>query len=204
MKKITRTLALILVAMAVNSAVMAQKVAHLQLDSLISLMPETKKAQDIAQDYLKQLEKEITSMQTEFQTKYSAYQSEAATLSESVKKNREEELQMLQQRIEAFREQAQQDYQKKYGELSKPIYDKAKKGIDAVAKENGYKYVLDTSTGLVLYTEPTDDILPLVKKKLDAMPEAVLPGSAPATTPNKGGTTPPKTGGTTPPKTGGK
>ena len=203
MKKVTRTLALLVIAISFNSAVMAQKIAHIQLDSLITLMPETKKAQDIAQEYLKQLEKEITMMQTEFQTKLTDYQTNGATYSDLVKKNKEEELQMSQQRIEGFREQAQQDYQKKYGELSKPIYDKAKKGIDAVAKEAGYKYVLDTSTGLVLYSEASDDILPLVKKKLDTMPEAVLPGAAPSNTPPKGGTTPPK-GGTTPPKSGGK
>ena len=90
MKKITRTLALILVGLAVNSAVMAQKIAHIQLDSLITLMPETKKAQDIAQDYLKQLEKEITMMQTEFQTKLTDYQTNGATYSDLVKKNKEE------------------------------------------------------------------------------------------------------------------
>ena len=61
---------------------------------------------------------------------------------------------------------AQADYQKKSAELSKPVYEKAKKAIDQVAKDNGYKYVLDTSTGLVLYSEPTDDIISLVIKKL--------------------------------------
>jgi outer membrane protein len=115
-----------------------------------------------------------------------------ATYSDLIRKNKEEELQMLQQRIEAFKEQAQQEYQNKNAELSKPIYDKAKKAIDAVAKENGYKYVLDTSSGVVLYSEPTEDILQLVKKKLDTMPEVSLPGAAketaPTQTPKKPGT----------------
>ena len=54
---------------------------------------------------------------------------------------------------------------------------------------------------MVLYSEASDDILPLVKKKLDTMPEAVLPGApAGGTTPK--GTTPPK-GGTTPKTTTG-
>lgn len=203
MKKVAKTIALVVIGLAINSVALAQKIAHIQFDSLISLMPESKKALDMAQEYGKQLEKEITAMQTEFQTKYADYQANYQSYSELVRKNKEEELQMLQQRIEAFREQASQDYQKKYTELSKPIYDKAKKGIDAVAKESGYKYVLDTSTGMVLYSEASDDILMLVKKKLDTMPEAVLPGSAPAnTTPKTGGTTTPKTGGTTTPKTG--
>jgi outer membrane protein len=155
-------------------------------------MPEAKKAETLAQDFLKQFEKEIASMNTEFQTKYGDYMANQATYSDLIRKNKEEELQMLQQRIEAFKEQAQQEYQNKNAELSKPIYDKAKKAIDAVAKENGYKYVLDTSSGVVLYSEPTEDILQLVKKKLDTMPEVSLPGAAketaPTQTPKKPGT----------------
>ena len=50
--------------------------------------------------------------------------------------------------------------------LENSIIKKAKKSIDQVAKDNGYKYVLDTSTGLVLYSEPSDDIISLVIKKL--------------------------------------
>ena len=70
--------------------------------------------------------------------------------------------------------------------------EKAKKAIEAVAKENGYKYVLDTSAGNVLYSEASEDILLAVKKKLDSMPAAVIPGANPEkpktnTGPTKGG-----------------
>lgn len=200
MKKITTAVAIIFAALTLTTEVSAQKIAHLRVDSLLTLMPEAKKAEAIAQDFLKQFEKEIASMNTEFQTKYADYMANQASYSDLVRKNKEEELQMLQQRIEAFKEQAQQEYQNKNAELSKPIYDKAKKGIEAVAKEGGYKYVLDTSSGVVLYSEASDDILMLVKKKLDSMPEAVLPGAAPKeketpkTTP-KTNPTPTKTGG---------
>ncbi|MBK7667682.1 MAG: OmpH family outer membrane protein [Sphingobacteriaceae bacterium] len=51
--------------------------------------------------------------------------------------------------------------------------------MEAVAKENSYKYVLDTSAGNVLYSESSEDILMLVKKKLDSMPAAVIPGANP-------------------------
>ena len=192
MKKITLSLFIALATTGFNNNINAQKIAHLRVDSLLTLMPEAKKAETLAQDFLKQFEKEIASMNTEFQTKYGDYMANQATYSDLIRKNKEEELQMLQQRIEAFKEQAQQEYQYKNEELSKTIYDKAKKAIDAVAKENGYKYVLDTSSGVVLYSEPTEDILQLVKKKLDTMPEVNLPGStketAPTQTPKKPGT----------------
>lgn len=200
MKKITTAVAIVFAALTLTTEVSAQKIAHLRVDSLLTLMPEAKKAETIAQDFLKQFEKEIASMNTEFQTKYADYMANQATYSDLIRKNKEEELQMLQQRIEAFKEQAQQEYQNKNAELSKPIYDKAKKGIEAVAKEGGYKYVLDTSSGVVLYSEPSDDILMLVKKKLDSMPEAVLPGAPVKETPK----TPTPKANPTPTKTGGK
>ena len=53
----------------------AQKMAHINLDSLITLMPESKTAQAAVQDYSKQLEQQITAMQTELQTKYQTYNS---------------------------------------------------------------------------------------------------------------------------------
>jgi outer membrane protein len=151
----------------------AQKIAHVNLDSLISIMPESKTAQQSVQDYAKQLEQQVTAMQTELQTKYADYQEKSKDMAEVVKASKEKELNDLNQRIQDFQQQAQADYQKKSAELSKPVYEKAKKAIDVVAKENAYKYVLDTSTGLVLYNEPADDIIALVIKKLGITPNAI-------------------------------
>ena len=195
MNKLFKAASVVMLAFSLQQA-SAQKIAHVQMDSLIQLMPETKTAMDIAQSYLKDLEKQVTTMKTEFDGKYQDYLTNKDTYSDLVRKTKEEELQTLNQRIEDFRQQAQADYQKKYTELSKPIQDKAKKAIDAIAKEGGYKYVLDTSTGVVLFHEASDDILMLVKKKMDTMPLAQLPGGAATTTPVK--TTPkpqPKAGG---------
>ena len=177
MKRSIRKAVFILAATVCTAGLSAQKIAHISLDSLVSLMPETKTAKDVAQNYLKNLEGEIAKMTDEFQKKYSDYMAAGETMSELVRKTKEEELTQMQRRIEDFRGQAQQDYQKKYGELTAPIMEKAKKGIEAVVKEGGYKYVLDTSMGNVLYTEPADDILLSVKKKLDGMPMANIPGA---------------------------
>lgn len=200
MKHLVKSIAIVALTIGSATFAKAQKIAHISLDSLITLMPESKTAQDVAQKYLKELETQVATMETELQTKYADYMKNRESYSPIVAAAKEQELQDLNKRIEDFKAQAQQDYQRKYGELSKPIYDKAKKAIEAVAKENSYKYVLDTSTGNVLYTEPGDDILALVKKKLDSMPAAVIPGSqGSTTTPKPGaGTTPKTTPGTKP------
>ena len=159
----------------------AQKIAHLDFDSLVSMMPETKLATEAAQSYYKGLEQEVILMQTELENKYKDYLEKEAGMSDLLKKNKQDDLQQLQSRIQDFQAKAEMDVKRRQAELTGPIFEKAKKGIEAVAKEGSYKYVLDTSpnNSSVLYSEPSDDILMLVKKKLDSMPAAVIPGVAP-------------------------
>lgn len=164
----------------------AQKIAHIDLDSLITLMPESKKAQEDVQVYAKQLEEQVIAMQTELQTKYDEYQAKNKDWAEIVRASKEKELNDLNQRIQDFQQQAQTDYQTKSAQLSKPVYDKAKKAIDEVAKANGYKYVLDTSLGMVLYHEASDDILSQVIKKLGITVAPANNGTATPPTPPKG------------------
>jgi outer membrane protein len=170
----------------------AQKIAHLSFDSLVGMMPETKVAGDAAQRYLSGLNEESIAMQKEFETKYKDFMEKEAGLSELIKRSKQEDLQSLQNRIQDFQRQAEQDYRRKYAELTSPVIQKAKKGIELVAKEGGYKYVLDTSpqNTAVLYNESSDDILMLVKKKLDNMPSVGIPGANPVTKPQPPGTTP--------------
>ena len=69
-------------------------------------------------------------------------------------------------RIEEFQQTAQKKLQERQTELLKPIVDRAKQAINDVAKENGYSYVFDSGTGALLYQPDSDDLMPLVKKKL--------------------------------------
>src|SRR5882762_6678354 len=120
MKTTIKKTALILLAAGCFTFAQAQKIAHLSLDSLVMMMPETKTAKDMAQNYLKDLEKTVAAMESELQTKYDAYLKDEPTMSDLVKKTKQEELQSLQTRIQDFKQQAQADYQKKYGELTAP------------------------------------------------------------------------------------
>src|SRR5688572_23584887 len=110
----------------------AQKIAHLNYDSLVSLMPETKVATESAQNYLKGLEQEMAAMQGEMETKYKAYMEQEPTMSEILKKNKQDDLQQLQARIQEFQRQAEMDYKRKQAELTAPLMEKAKKGIEMV------------------------------------------------------------------------
>jgi outer membrane protein len=106
-------------------------------------------------------------MYAEYQSKATKFQETQATMSQIVQQSKLKELQDLENRIKLFDEQAQEDLQSKQEELLKPLIDKAKAAIAEVAKENGYTYVFDSSVGVLLYFENSDDIIEFVKKKLN-------------------------------------
>ncbi len=142
------------------------KLGHINSSELMEVMPGRDSAQKILQDYAKSLDEQLTLMNNEFQTKYQDYLSNEATYLEPIKQMRQKELIDLQDRIEDFKGQAQDLLAKKEAELVQPLIDKAKKAIDEVAVEKGYNYIFDTGTGVLLYHQDSDDILPLVKAKL--------------------------------------
>jgi outer membrane protein len=166
MKTILKSVLASVFILGLASFSFAQKMGHINLDTLISQMPESKKAKADVQDYYKKLEGELIAMQTEFQGKQQAYEKDVASMPPIMKQSKEKELQDLYQRIQDYQTNAQQEITKKSDALAKPIYEKANKAIAEVAKANGYRYVLDTSNGALLYKEDSDDVLPLVKKKL--------------------------------------
>lgn len=152
--------------LTLTSASYAQKTAHIELDSLLSIMPEMTEAKKVSADFYKQLEGTLTTMQKELNDKLGEYQANEAKYTDLIKQTKQKELQDLQQRIQDFQVQAQTEFTKKNDELTRPINEKAKKAIEKVAKAKGYKMVIDSSVGVLLYTDPADDIFVAVKAEL--------------------------------------
>ncbi len=148
------------------SAQTKSKFAHVNSNDLMLLMPGIDTAQKAIQDYAKQLEDEMKAMYGEYEKKTADFQNNQATMSQSLQQIKLKELQDLETRIRAFEEQAQAELQSKQEALLKPLVDKAKVAIADVAKEHGYSYVFDSALGVLLYSDETDNIMELVKKKL--------------------------------------
>jgi outer membrane protein len=148
------------------SVVNAQKIGHVALDSLLKSMPESDSARKVGQGYYQQLEMTVESMQKELQTKYQQYQQDAPKLTELVKQTKQDELNQLNQRIQNFQQQAQVSLQRFNDSITRPIITKAKNAVNAVAKEHGYKLIIDSSSGILLYSEEGDDVFALVAEKL--------------------------------------
>lgn len=150
----------------INLQAQTLKFGHINSADLIQLMPETKAADTAQSKYRKGLEDQMKTMSAEYQNKLQDYQSKSGTMQDAIKATKEKELQDLGDRIQDFQQTAQESIQKKKEELYGPILKKAEDAIKAIAKEKGYSYIFDTSAGVVLFAQPSDDIMALVKAKL--------------------------------------
>lgn len=142
------------------------KIGHINSNELLAAMPERETIQKDIEDYAAQLTTTMDAMRKEYESKVADFQSKQDVMTDIIRDNKIKEITDLEKRITEFQKTAQADLQKKEEKLLQPIIDKAKQAIDDVAKENNYTYVLDSSMGVVLYSIDSDDILPLVKKKL--------------------------------------
>ncbi|QJB34143.1 OmpH family outer membrane protein [Chitinophaga oryzae] len=148
------------------NAMAQSKVAHINAQALVGSMPEAKKAETDLQTYAQSLEAEGKTMVDEYTKKVKEFDEKAASMTDNMKEIKGREIQDAQKRIQDYRERAESQVQQKQQELLKPIYDKARKAIEDVAKEKGYGYVIDSSAGLLLVSPSADDLLPAVKAKL--------------------------------------
>ncbi|MBI9035123.1 MAG: OmpH family outer membrane protein [Bacteroidales bacterium] len=162
--KLFAFIAIITMAGSVNAQ--NTKIGHINSSELLSVMPGKDTVEAKLQEYEASLKSQVQSMYVEYQNKVQEYQANVSTFSELIRKTKEEEIGGLEQRIMAFEQNMQQDFQMKRAELFNPLLEKAQDAINIVAKENGFTYVMDSGTGSVIYFDGGIDILPLVKKKL--------------------------------------
>jgi len=142
------------------------KIGHVNFNAIIDLLPDTKIVSKQLQDYNKSFMDQLTNMQNDLQTKAADYEAKKATMTDAVRQLKESELQDIQKRMQDYQTSAAQKVDAKKEELGKPLFDKARAAITAVAKEKGYTYVIDSSQNELLVAPDSDDLLAAVKLKL--------------------------------------
>jgi len=143
------------------------KFGHIDLQALIQIMPERAVAEKQYNAFQKELEDALALMQKEFQAKYQEYSLKRDSLSETIRKMKEDDLNAMNERIQTYQSSASQQLQTKQAELLKPVFDKADKAIKEVGAEKGLIYVFDMSSRSILYnSKESTDLLPFVKTKL--------------------------------------
>jgi len=165
MKKAFTLVVLAIVLFAAGNRAQAQnKIGHISLSDIILAMPEAKKADTALQQFREALVQSAQDKSAAFDDAVAKFYKDSATMTSSVKEVKRKSLQDQMQAMQGEDQRIQQELQKKQQEMSEPIQKKALDAVTAVAKENGYSYVFVKEALLV--APPSDDIAPLVRKKL--------------------------------------
>ena len=142
------------------------KLGHIDRQALMLALPERKEAEAKMQAFAKQLDDKLKAMGDEYQAKVAELQPTFDTMTQTQKEAAQREIGELEQRITTAQENAKNDLAKQEQELLAPMVERTDKAIKDVGNANGFTYIFDTSTGMVLFYDKGEDVMPLVKKAL--------------------------------------
>ncbi len=174
MRKLVLLLVLGLGTFVSQAQTASVKVGYADVDYIFSQLPDAKAIDAELKSTQTQLKNQIDAKYQDFQKKLADYNANLNTMLDAVKANTERELQQMQQNIEKLQADAQTTLQTKQSQLMDPVYKKVGKGIEDVAKENGFTFILTQQIGgldVILYGDEKMDISDLVLKKLGVTPK---------------------------------
>ena len=164
MKKFLTSLLISVGIFGISTTTNAQKIGYISADEIIQLMPEAATVQNQLDQYQQSLYQNAQEKQQALNDAIQKFLKDSATLSASMKEVRRNDLQKQQQELAGESQRIQDQFAQKRQELSAPIQKKLQDAIEAVAKENGYTYIMPKEALIVM--PPGNDIGPLVIKKL--------------------------------------
>ena len=146
---------------------MAQaRIGIVNSQQIFDIMPEKAEAEAQLKTLSDRYHSEYLLLQEEFDKKYADYQTVAAdaTMPETIKERRVQELQESDKKMREFERRAADDIAASRTVLLQPITDKIQAAIRQAGQQGNFDLVLDTAVTPVAYTGPaTIDITPMVK-----------------------------------------
>jgi outer membrane protein len=166
-----RFIALALILLVAAPAAAQDRIAFANIESILSLMPETKTLAQSIDSLGRGLAKELEVKEKYAQQKVeAARKAQAAGATETELQKFRTELQGLEDEIRKGAEDADERLARRRGDALKPLLQKLEETIEQVAKAEGYTMVLNSVDGngnsIVLYGEEGRDISEKVLAKL--------------------------------------
>ena len=166
MKSILKLITVAFLTLAPLTVFAQSNVAHINVQQLISEMPEVVAAQNELAKLEKDYTTQIDNAFKEFQTKAQSYSADAANQTDVTNQARQKELESMQTNLQEFRDSSAQELQKKQMDLMTPLLEKARNAITKVGKEQGFNYVIDSSPNGGLILAEGKDLIEDVKREL--------------------------------------
>jgi outer membrane protein len=179
MKKIL-VLAGILTAAACMPVFAQMKLAYFNSEAVMKQLPDAQDAQRQLDKLVADWQGDLSKMQEEWKQKFDEYDKRKLIMTDKRRADAEKELRELDQKIVEYRNQKfgqNGDLFNKQNELMKPVQDRIFKAVQDVAKEDGYDYVFDKSSDvLLMYTNEKYDLTQKILGKLTAgLPASLQP-----------------------------
>lgn len=150
-------------------ATFAQKFGHVDMQSIITSLPEYIKAEGELKALAAQYENDLKAMGDEIQRKADEYEKTQSTMNPSKKQETEAEITQLQQKFQQAYQDNQQALQKAQNEKLGPIQTKVLNAIQNVGKTGNYVYIMQTNSLPYISTTLSKDITAEVKAELNKM-----------------------------------
>ena len=135
---------------------------------VLSSMPEFIKVRGELEATAKQYDNDLKAMQDELQRKAQDYDKNASTMNETKRKETEESLNQMYQKIQQTTQDNQQAFSKLQQEKMGPLQQRIMDAIKAVGKAGGYVYIMDVAQGIPYISDTlSKDVTAEVKAQLN-------------------------------------
>ena len=152
----------------------AQSFGRVNFSELVALMPEMDQAREVIAASQKEAEETYSAMVEEFQSKYTQYTQKRDSWTAAIRESKERELSDMQNRIQEFQNNISQELQQQQNQLQAPIYEKANKAVQELAKAKGLTALFDSTQALYFDETKVVDLTPEARKALGIAPERPL------------------------------
>lgn len=158
----------ILLAIILPFSAFAQKFGSVNVEEIITAMPEHQAAEAQINEASKKYEAEFQKLTDELNklyTDFQAIQNDPET-PETIKERRMQEIQERGANVDKFRATAQQDLQRQSEQLMAPIQQKVFDAINAVGQEGNFAGIVPQDAVFIYQGPDIEDVTPKVKAKL--------------------------------------
>lgn len=149
------------------------RVGYVDMQYVISNLPEMKAIQADMQSTQAQLRTKIQEKSAEVEKQYNDFNANAGAMVDTVRAKQQAALEQALDELEQMQQDAQRTLQNKQRLYMAPLYLKVSNTISEVAKENGFEIILTNQIGdhnLLLYQDTTRNVSDLVLKALGGEP----------------------------------
>jgi outer membrane protein len=165
-----RTILFAAIFTILSVATNAQRIAIVDVNDILSNLPEYTQAQNEIDVIAKAWQQEIAQEYDKIKSMYNEYQAEQVLMSAEMKTKKEDEIMNKEKEVREMQKRKfgpEGELFQKRQELVQPIQEKVFEAIKAYAEDRGYDIVLDKSSNTgILFTSDNYDKTDDIKKRL--------------------------------------